>query len=269
MKLKGIFLIGLICMGCFSACRGQAESREKSLSIFAAASLTEAFTEIGEQFEGLNPGVEVNFNFAGSQQLAQQIIEGAPADLFSSASPQYMETLIEAGLVETEAEQIFARNRLVVIYPKENPAQITQLADLAQPRMSLVLAAPEVPVGKYSREFLDNAEQDPAFGSGFRDAVLANVVSYEENVKAVLAKVALGEADAGIVYRSDLTGENARQVGLIDIPEDLNVIALYPIAPLRNSSHPELSVTFIDFVLSSVGQDILAQYGFLGAEPQR
>jgi molybdate transport system substrate-binding protein len=233
------------------------------LNIFAAASLTEAFGEIGKLFEGVHPGVTIVLNFADSQQLAQQINEGAPADVFASANPKQMDAVIEAGGISSGTQQTFAKNRLVVIFPKDNPAGLTELSDLAKPGLKLVLAAREVPVGQYSLDFLDKAIADPAFGATFKEDVLKNIVSYEENVKAVLTKVALGEADAGIVYLSDISGANAEKVGQIDIPDELNVIASYPIAPIKDSKNPELAQAFIEFVLSQEGQDTLAKYNFI------
>ena len=183
-------------------------SRSNSV-VFAAASLTEPFGEIGKSFEAAHPGVTVVYNFAGSQQLAQQINAGAPADVFASANKKQMGATIDAGSVISGTQQIFARNRLVVIYPKDNPAGLKDLNDLANPGLKLVLAAKEVPVGQYTLDFLDKAAADPALGTTFKDAVLKNVVSYEDNVKNVLTKVALGEADAGIVYLSDISGADA------------------------------------------------------------
>ena len=233
------------------------------LNVFAAASLTEPFGEIGKVFEAEHPGVTAVFNFAGSQQLAQQINAGAPADVFASANKTQMDVVIEAGGIESGTEQNFAQNRLVVIFPEGNPAGLMELIDLANPGLKLVIAAQEVPVGKYSLEFLDKATADPAFGTTFKVGVLGNVVSYENNVKTVLTKVALGEADAGIVYLSDISGEDANKVGQVEIPDALNVMASYPIASVKDSENPDLAQAFIDQVLSQEGQDILATYNFI------
>jgi molybdate transport system substrate-binding protein len=233
------------------------------LNVFAAASLTEPFGEIGKMFEAAHPGVMVVFNFAGSQQLAQQINEGAPADVFASANKKQMGVAIDAGSVISGTQQTFAKNRLVVIYPKDNPAEIKELKDLARPGLKLVLAAQEVPVGQYSLDFLDKAAADPAFESTFKDDVLKNVVSYDGNVKSVLTKVALGEADAGIVYMSDISGADADKVGQIEIPDALNVIAVYPIAAIKGSNRPELAQAFIELVRSAEGQELLAKYNFI------
>ena len=234
-----------------------------TVNVFAAASLTEAFEEIGTQFEAGHPGVTVVFNFAGSQQLAQQIKEGAPADVFASANNNQMDVLIDAGSVVRGTQQTFAQNRLVLIYPVDNPAGLKGLKDLANPGLKLVFASQEVPVGQYSLEFLDKAVLDPDYGPSYKDEVLANVVSYEDSVRAVLAKVLLGEADAGIVYASDVSPENVSKIGQLDIPDMLNVIASYPIAPVQGSGNAKLAQAFIDLVLAQEGQAILAKYNFV------
>ena len=281
LKTRHIFLI-LATMWLAAGCRSTAPSRATgtpagpstssvvTLNVSAAASLTEAFAEIGAQFEETHSGVKVVFNFAGSQQLAQQILEGAPEDVFASANQKQMDAVISSGLISADTVEPFAHNRLVIIYPKDNPAKITALQDLAKTGLRLVLAAKEVPVGQYSLDFLDLASQDPSLGPDYQQAVLKNVVSYEENVKAVLAKVELGEADGGIVYTSDLgnviAAQGDAQVGKLEIPDALNVIATYPIAPILGSEHEALSKEFIQFVLSSEGQAILGKYGFLPVE---
>jgi molybdate transport system substrate-binding protein len=234
----------------------------QTITVFAAASLTEAFTTIAEAFNTQNPGVEIQFNFAGSQQLAQQLAQGAPADVFASANSAQMDAAVSAGRVAEASAQTFIRNRLVVIYPEENPAGLARLQDLTKPSLKLVLAAKEVPVGGYSLQFLEKASQPAGFGSDFMEKVLSNVVSYEENVRAVYSKVALGEADAGIVYATDIPKDDPADVGKLDIPAELNVVVSYPIAPVQDSANPELAASFVEFVLSPAGQTILADYGF-------
>jgi molybdate transport system substrate-binding protein len=232
------------------------------LIIFSAASLTEAFTDLGQAFEAERAGTEVVLNFAGSQQLAQQLSQGAPADLFASADERQMTAVIETGRITDGSEQIFATNKLVVIFPDDNPGNLQQISDLTQPGLRLILAAPEVPVGQYAQEFLEKAAADPAYGPDFAEGVRGNIVSFEENVRAVLSKIVLGEADGGIVYQSDLKVETAASFGQLPIPEDLNVIATYPIAPIENSSQPALAADFLDFLFSPSGQAILARHGF-------
>jgi len=235
--------------------------------VFAAASLTEPFQEISQQFQAQHEGVKVTLVFAGSQQLASQIAEGADADVFASASTKQMEALEAAGKVQAGQRRFFASNRLVVVAPAANPAGLADLAGLAAPGLRLVLAAAEVPVGQYTLEFLDKATQDSTFGSGYKQAVLQNVVSYENDVKAVLNKVVLNEADAGIVYHSDVSPAVAAKVLTLDIPDELNVIARYPIAALAGSEHLDMAQAFVDFVLSAAGQEILAEAGFITVSP--
>lgn len=251
-----------------SACAAQIATPSrpaKTLAVVAAASLAEPFNEIGHLFEAQNPNVRVVFNFAGSQQLARQLDQGAPADVFASASQKYMDAAVNADRVITGTQQIFAYNRLVVIFPKDNPAGIQAIQDLAGPGLKLALAAKEVPAGQYSLDFLEKAAAASTLGAAFKADVLNNVVSYEDNVKAVLVKVSLGEADAGIVYLSDISPQAAGKLGRLDIPAALNVIAAYPIAPLQNSQQPELAQAFIHMVLSPEGQAVLAKHNFIPA----
>ena len=266
------FAMSLVLLGCTPIATpaqnapqaGAATSTDKiTLNVFAAASLTNAFGEIGANFSAAHAGTEVVFNFAGSNQLATQIAEGAPADLFASANGTQMKVAIESGRIVSGTQQTFARNRLVVITPSDNPAGLTGLPDLATPGLKLVFAASEVPVGQYSLDFLDKAEADGSLGAGYKAAVIANVVSYEENVRVVLAKVSLGEADAGIVYTSDVAANAAGAVAQIEIPDNLNTVASYPIAPLNDSPNLALAQQFMDYVLSPTGQQVLTQYGFI------
>jgi molybdate transport system substrate-binding protein len=173
-----------------------------------------------------------------------------------------MDTLTGENLVAAEAPQVFLSNRLVVILPADSSSGLAALQDLAQPGFKLVLAAEEVPVGKYARQALD--QMNAQFGTDFKDKVLANVVSNEDNVKQVVSKVQLGEADAGIVYTSDAVA--APDLKTIEIPAELNVIAKYPIAPLVKSEHADLAKSFVEYVLSADGQAVLAKWGF--APPQ-
>jgi len=236
---------------------------ERTLTVLAAASLTESFTELGTLFESQNPGVKVALSFAGSQALAQQLGQGADADVFASANNKYMDAAIEANRVNKNDAKAFVTNRLVVIFPKDNSADIKVLQDLAKPGVLLDLADPSVPVGQYTVNFLDKTIEDPDFDAQFKEDVLNNVVSYEDNVKAVVTKVSLGEADAGIVYVTDVTADAADKVGKLDIPDALNTIATYPIAPISDSTNPDLAQAFVNLVLSSEGQGVMAQYGFI------
>jgi molybdate transport system substrate-binding protein len=238
-----------------------ASKRPAHLEVFAAASLTEAFTEIGATFETANPGMHVRLNLAGSQVLAQQIVQGARADVFASANPQQMAVVIESGRVTADQVFTFATNSLVVALPGGNPAGIQTLLDLAKPGVRLLLAAEAVPAGRYAAEFLTLAEHDPALGPDFSAAARRNIVSYEENVRVVLTKVILGEADAGIVYRSDVSGAGDESLGMIPIPEALNPPVAYQIADLSDTNQPGVARQFLEFVLSDAGSEILRRYG--------
>ncbi len=250
-----------------AACEAQPASVQPTqkpagtISVFAAVSLTEAFNKLGQNYEQAHPGVKVAFNFAGSQQLAQQIAQGAPADVFASADKQQMDAIVANGQIASDAAQTLVANQLTVVIPAANPGKITQVKDLAKPGLKIVLAAKEVPAGMYALNFLDLTVKNPDYGPSFKDSVLKNVVSYEENVRAVLNKVALGEADAGIVYETDARSE-PNKVFTLKIPPEFTVEAIYYIAPVKNSAAASQAQGFIDYLLSSDGQDLLASYGF-------
>jgi molybdate transport system substrate-binding protein len=231
------------------------------VTVFAAASLTVAFEAIGDDLQAANPGLSFTVNFAGSQALVTQLAEGAEADVLASANHAQMNNAVEAGVIDGEPV-VFTTNRLAIVVPADNPAGITGLADLANDDIDLVLAAPEVPVGQYARETACTAAADPAaYGEGFLEGFSGNIVSNEDNVKAVIAKVQLGEADAGIAYVTDVTPDVAADVQVIEIPDDVNVIAEYPIAPVVDGN-AELAAAFISYLLSPDGQASLAEFGF-------
>jgi molybdate transport system substrate-binding protein len=233
------------------------------ITVYAAASLRDAFTELGHSFEAQNPGTQIRFSFAGSQQLAEQIGYGAPADVFASANTRLMDAVIKTTRVVSDAQRMFVHNRLVVVLPRDNPGRIYSLRDLAKTGLKLVLAAKAVPVGGYALDYLNKASTAIWYGAEYRAKVLANVVSYEEDVRAVLGKVSLGEADGGIVYSSDVVADKARSVRIVTIPDALNTIAPYPIAPLADSPNPALARAFVTYVLSREGQTVLLRYGFI------
>jgi molybdate transport system substrate-binding protein len=234
------------------------------LTIFTAASLTDAFKEMAAQIEQANPGTKLTFNFAGSPTLRTQLAQGARADVFASADEPNMYGAEKDGTISGEP-RIFARNLLVVVVPAHNPAGIKTLQDLAKPKLKLVLTNKDVPVGNYARQALDKMSQDPAFGNDFAKRVLANLVSEETNVKQVAAKVQLGEADAGIVYSTDVTQAIRSAVRVIDIPPEFNVIAKYPITAVKGTRNESGGRAFIEYVLSPAGQAILTRHGFLVA----
>jgi molybdate transport system substrate-binding protein len=243
----------------------RAQSHRQTLTVFAASSLTDVFGEIETAFEADHPGVDVVFSFGGSSTLATQLSEGAPADVFASANTKQMTVAQEAGRIAGPV-RTFAKNRLVVIVPADNPAQIQSLHDLANSGILLVVAAPGVPVRDYTDTMLERLAAVAGYGAEYQQAVLANIVSEEENVRQVTAKVALGEADAGIVYLSDVTPDIAGDVLTIPIPDAYNTIATYPIALTDDTAVPELAQAFVDYVLSDAGQATLVRWGFISVD---
>jgi len=225
------------------------EKAARTVNVFAAASLTAAFQAMNPAFEKAHPDVRVQLNFAGSPTLVQQIQQGAPADVFASADEANMQKLVDSKEV-AGAAQLFARNKLQIVVPAGNPKQIAGLADLAKPGLAIALCGPTVPCGRYAAE---------AFGKA---GVAVPAASQEVDVKAVLSKVAMGEADVGIVYVTDVRAAAGKVEG-VDIPESSNVTARYPIALMKNAPNAVAAAAFIEFVLSPEGQQLLASFGFL------
>jgi molybdate transport system substrate-binding protein len=239
-------LVLAACGGDDNSSSGGSSGSANEIKVFAAASLTAAFTELGQRYTSANGGIKVTFNFAGSQALATQIRRAAPADVFASADTTNMDKLKD--LVGTP--QNFASNLLQIVVEKGNSKAVKGLDDLANPDLKVVLAAPDVPAGKYAAEALNTAK------------VTVKPVSEEDNVKAVVTKVSLGEADAGIVYVTDVTAGGDKVQG-VDIPKDQNVTATYPIATVKAGKAQDKAQAFMDLVLSDQGQQVLKQYGFL------
>jgi len=246
-----------------SGCTTTQNTQSTKLTVFAAASLTDAFNETAQAFEANNSGVTVALNYAGSQVLATQIKQGATADVFASADQKNMKSVQDAGLMNNSSVAIFAENKLAIIVPTGNPANITSLIDLAKPGVKLDICNSSVPCGNYTLQMLAKASNNSTYGSGFTNSVLANVVSQETNVNDVVAKVALGQADAGMVYKSDLPAAYQSKVQVITIPDSVNVLAQYPIGILSGSQNAQLAQSFINFVTSPAGQAILLKYGFI------
>jgi molybdate transport system substrate-binding protein len=262
-----LFLFSIVVCLLLSACGGSSTSNgtptpspSVALNVFAAASLTASFNEIASTYHQMYPNITIKPVYNGSQILEQQLASGAPADVFASADTTNMQKAGQAGLVGTS--QIFVKNRLVVIIPFGNPGKIMSLKDLARKGVKIDLEAAMVPAGKYSRQALINLSKSPDYGANYGNAVLANVVSLEDNVKAVVQKVQLGEADAGFVYVTDAFSASGK-VTVIDIPDPYNVIAQYPIAVVKSSSHASDAQAFVDFVLSPAGQAIMKKYQFI------
>jgi molybdate transport system substrate-binding protein len=233
-------------------------ARAQEVNVFAATSLRESFAELGKQFEVRHPGTKVVFNLAGSQELRTQIENGAPADVFASADQKHMQALLAQKLAQDA--KVFARNEPVLVVPKGNPAKISGLEDLPKAQR-IVIGVPEVPIGAYTLRILDAASK--RYGKGFRTKVDAHLASRELNVRQVLTKVALGEADAAIVYRTDAATPIAKdKVEVISIPSDLNVVAEYPVAVLVKAKEPALARQFVEMVFSRAGREVLSNFGF-------
>ncbi len=232
---------------------------DDTLTVFAASSLTDAFSELEKTFEKRHPGVDVRQSFESSSTLLTQIQQGAPADVFASAAQEEMDTAAEDGLVSGEP-RTFVRNREVVMVPEENPANIEEFRDMSRPGIKLVLAEDGVPAADYALEILGKAESE--YGDGFEEDVLSNVVSREADVRASVNRVALGDADATFGYASDYTPDIRDRVKVIQIPPDLNIVATYPIAALEDSESPELAREWVDFVTSGEGQRVMEKWNF-------
>ena len=234
------------------ACTGSSDPTETGLGggvlVSAAASLTDAFAEMESAFEDAHPDVDVVLNLGPSSGLREQILEGAPADVFASANSSNMGQLVEAGEVAGEP-QIFARNLLQIAVPAGNPGGVAGLNDFAREELLIGLCAEDVPCGEFGREALAKA------------GVTAAIDTNEADVRALLTKIEEGELDAGLTYATDVASAGEAVEG-IDIPENQNVVAEYPIAVLANAPNPQTAAAFVDFVLSAHGQAILTSYGF-------
>ncbi|MGI8926218.1 MAG: molybdate ABC transporter substrate-binding protein [Tepidiformaceae bacterium] len=251
--IVGLFLLGAMTGGCGG-------EDEEGIVVFAAASLPDAFVEAGKAFEGTEAGVPVRFSFASSSALAVQINEGAPADVFASANEEQMEAVVSKG--NAAEARVFATNHLAIVVAS-GVEGVNGLEGLGRPGLKLVVAARDVPAGKYAREAIAKGRE--RFGAEWERRVLGNVRSEEPNVRAVLTKVELGEADAGIVYVSDIEAP-AGGVRAAPIGEAFDVVARYPVAVVTGSGQRAAAARFVEFLLSAEGQRILRQHGF-GAPP--
>jgi molybdate transport system substrate-binding protein len=229
--------------------------------VFAASSLTDVFQDMATAFQQANPNAKLTFNFGASTQLATQLGQGASADAFASADQTQMDNAKKAGAIAGR-DQVFARNRLVLITPKDNPAKLSAVKDLANPGVKFVTAQTSVPIGTYTVQMLDKASADPSYGADFRARAESNIVSREDNVRQVVSKVQLGEADAAVVYSTDASPQVRDQLQIIQVPDPLQTLATYPIAVAKgnNSAGGE---AFVGYVLGPQGQVTLAKWGFL------
>ncbi|MET9630834.1 molybdate ABC transporter substrate-binding protein [Lentzea sp. NPDC006480] len=237
----------LVLAGCGSPAPAQT-GVSGNVTVFAAASLTESFQKLGKEFEAANPGAKVTFNFAGSSALAQQINQGAPADVFASAAPANMKQVTETKAV-TATPTTFAKNTLQIAVPKGNPGKVTGLADFAEADLKIALCAEQVPCGAASRKVFEAA------------GITAAPDTLEQDVKAVLTKVSLGEVDAALVYRTDVKAAGEKVEGK-DFAEAEKAVNDYPIAPLDKAPNAAAAKAFIDYVLSDQGKKVLSEAGF-------
>lgn len=244
----GLALLAVTAAGCGDTDDESPGAGDRSVTVFAAASLTESFTALGKTFEGSHPGVRVRFNFGGSSTLAQQIVQGAPVDVFAAASPITMKPVTDARLADGQP-QVFVRNRLQIATPADNPGKVTGLKDLADPELKVVLCAEQVPCGAAAQKALAAA------------GLTVKPVSLEQDVKGALTKVTTGEADAALVYRTDVIAAGAKVHG-IDFPEAARAINDYPIATLTKAPQPALAKEFLQLVLSAQGKTVLTKAGF-------
>ena len=255
-----VLALALAAGGCAAAASRDAAPVD-AVTVFAASSLAEPFGAVADAFEADNPGVEVTFNFAGSQALRTQLEHGARADVFASADWEQMAAIRKANLLGN-APEYFATNRLAVVAPAGSDA-VQSLDDLARPGVSIAIASAEVPAGAYARATLGLMAESEDFPENFAGSVLTNVVTNETNVRAVGQKVALGEVDAGMVYETDARAAQHRDsFRVIEIPLHFNPAAEYPIAALGEARNPRSALDFIAFVQSDDGQAILRRYGF-------
>jgi molybdate transport system substrate-binding protein len=252
-----VLLVGLLLAACGKSSSPSTSPSSVKLTVLAAASLTKVFPQIGSLFTKDHPGVTFSFSFAGTDQLAAQIQQGAPADVFAGASTKYGDQLASASLIAPD--KVFCTNQLVLITPASNPAGVTSPQDLATKPLKLIIGSDTVPVGTYTRTVLTNL--DAVYGAGYSDKVLANVVSNEDSVTSIVTKIESGEADAGFVYITDSLAAGS-QVNTIMLSADAQAVAKYPIAAVKASKNSTLAQRFADFVLTARAQALLKTAGF-------
>ena len=244
MVKRIVAVAALLLAGCGST---TASPTTGQITVFAAASLTESFTKLGKEFEAAHPGTKVTFNFAGSSALAQQINKGAPADVFASAAPANMKQVTDTGAI-TATPATFAKNTLQIAVPKGNPGKVTGLADFAKADLKIALCAEQVPCGAAAKKVFEAAK------------ITAAPDTLEQDVKAVLTKVSLGEIDAALVYRTDVKAND--KVEGLDFAEADKAVNDYPIAPIAKAPNAAVAKAFVDYVLSDKGRKVLTEAGF-------
>lgn len=243
----------------------QPSAGKTEVTVFAAASLKAAFTEMAKDYEANHTNIKLNFNFDGSANLKTQLLNGATADVFASADYKNLNAVATADLIDNSTIQTFVKNRLVVIVPSANTAGVTSLSDLTKSGIKIVIGDTSVPIGNYTRTFMKSITNSSSEYTDFQTMVMDNVVSQESSVNNIVTKVSLGEADAGIVYTTDAAGAGSL-VTQIEIADAYNVIAVYPMGELVSTAHPTEASGFIGYVMSPDGQSVMAKYGFITVE---
>jgi molybdate transport system substrate-binding protein len=241
-------------------------SPRATLSVLASASFRGVFKEIGKRFETANPDTSVIFTFDNGMKLAQQIRQGAAADVFAAIAARQLDPVVQSGQISSGTPIIFAHDRLVVIAPRRRTAAVAALADLARPGVRLIMAPSTTPAGQSTLDFLARASADPALGASFKADVLKHVIAYEEQPRAIPGKVLQGPADAAVVYSSDVAPELADQLTIIDIPDTLNPVLAYAVAPVKASGNARLAQMFAAYLLSPEAQATLTRYGFIAVD---
>jgi molybdate transport system substrate-binding protein len=245
--LSAVAVLASVACGEDDTATGGEDAADTTITVFAAASLTDAFSDMAGSFESANPGVSVELNFAGSSSLREQVLAGAPADVFASANESNMEQLVEAG--EVDDPTIFATNWLQIVVPTGNPAGVTGLGDFGDRDLLIGMCAEEVPCGEFGRRALGAAGVTPSLDTN------------EPDVRALLTKVEAGELDAGLVYVTDVVSAGEDVEG-VDLPAEADVIAEYPIGTVASSPTPDVAAGFVSFVLSTEGRALLEEHGF-------
>lgn len=256
--LAALLVCVLLTVGMAGCIGTPSTTPQTEINVFAAASLTGVMTELGTKFTKENPNIKVNFNFAGSQTLKTQILEGADADMFISANTKQFTPIIDAGLIT--GKKILLKNKLAIAVPKANNAGITDLAGMAKPGVVLVIGNKDVPFGQYTRDIIAKYQNDSH--AGYVDAFMANVKSEVDAVDKIKPLLILDEADASLVYKSDISKSDKNDVTLIEIPDAYNVIADYPYGILAATKNTDAVKTFETYLTGPVGTALLTNYGF-------
>ncbi|SFC39277.1 molybdate ABC transporter substrate-binding protein [Clostridium uliginosum] len=259
-KIRNIcvfLIIGMISVS-LNGC-GAGKAKDKSVTVFAAASLTECFTEVGKELKK-DKNIDAVFNFAGSQALVTSIEQGSKADVFASANTKYMDKLKESDTVSESV--IFAENNIVLCKNKNSKVTVDKFEDLSKPGVKIIAGDKSVPVGNYFYKALDNQLSEKSINQDTYTNIVSNIKSNELDVKSVVSKVALGEGDIGIVYRTDVNENNKQDLDIIELKEFENLNVQYPIATINKCNNSKEAKEFIDYLTGAKGKEILTKHGF-------